>query len=210
MSSRWDQRFFASTRGQIVALLRRTTRTVTEMAAALGLTDNAVRAHLATLERDGMVESRPIRKGVGKPALAYDLTPEADRFFPKAYEPVLGELLGALAERLPPAELDAVLRATAQRLAAGRASAAGTLPERVQAAADALEELGGVARVESADGAHRIRGQSCPLAAAVPEHPELCQMAAVLVSEIAGAPARACCDVGDRPRCCFEVASAGD
>src|SRR5687768_7299583 len=117
MSTRWDQRFFASTRGQIVALLRRATRTVNELAEHLGLTDNAVRAHLATLERDGMVESRPLRKGVGKPALAYDLTSEADRFFPKAYEPVLGELLGALAERLPPAELDAVLRTTAQRLA---------------------------------------------------------------------------------------------
>jgi predicted ArsR family transcriptional regulator len=51
-----DRRFFSSTRGRIVALLRAATRTVDELADALGLTDNAVRAHLVTLERDGLVE----------------------------------------------------------------------------------------------------------------------------------------------------------
>jgi predicted ArsR family transcriptional regulator len=48
-----NQRFFASTRGRIVTLLRRSSHTVEELAQALDLTDNAVRAHLATLERDG-------------------------------------------------------------------------------------------------------------------------------------------------------------
>lgn len=50
-----DERFFASTRGQVVTLLRRGSRTVDELAGTLGLTDNAVRAHLAGLERDGLV-----------------------------------------------------------------------------------------------------------------------------------------------------------
>ena len=53
--SRSDERFFASTRGQIVTLLRRALRTVDELAGELGLTDNAIRAHLAALERDGLV-----------------------------------------------------------------------------------------------------------------------------------------------------------
>src|SRR5215210_9438667 len=88
-AARWDKRFFASTRGRIVALLRRASRTVDELAAALDLTDNAVRAHLATLERDGLVEQRGVRRGRGKPAYAYDLTSEAEALFPKAYEPVL-------------------------------------------------------------------------------------------------------------------------
>ena len=45
-AKRWNERFFASTRGQVVARLRRTPETVNELAAALGLTDNAVRSHL--------------------------------------------------------------------------------------------------------------------------------------------------------------------
>src|SRR5919201_2008502 len=56
------QRFFATTRGQIVLLARRAPRTIDELCQALGLTRNAIRAHLATLERDGLVR----RGGVGR------------------------------------------------------------------------------------------------------------------------------------------------
>ena len=41
-----DKRFFESTRGRIVTLLRGTTETVNELAQQLELSDNAVRAHL--------------------------------------------------------------------------------------------------------------------------------------------------------------------
>ena len=69
-STRWDQRFFASTRGQVVTLLRQGHATVEDLARALGLTDNAVRAHLAALERDGLVVQSGLRRGTGKPAYA--------------------------------------------------------------------------------------------------------------------------------------------
>jgi predicted ArsR family transcriptional regulator len=57
------ERFFGSTRGRLVRLLRGAARTVEELAAALALTDNAVRAHLATLERDGLVQQAGVRRG---------------------------------------------------------------------------------------------------------------------------------------------------
>ena len=53
----WSNRFLSSTRGQVVQLLRRGEATVNELAAALSLTDNAVRSHLSTLERDGLVST---------------------------------------------------------------------------------------------------------------------------------------------------------
>src|SRR2546423_4616771 len=97
----WNQRFFESTRGRIIMLLRRADRTVEELAQALNLTDNAVRAHLATLERDGLVRQRGARRGAGKPAFVYEPTPEAEQLFPKAYGSVLRELLQVLEEDLP-------------------------------------------------------------------------------------------------------------
>jgi predicted ArsR family transcriptional regulator len=60
--SQQNQRFFASTRGQIVILLRREGRTVDELAQILNLTDNAIRAHLMTLERDGIIQQRGTRR----------------------------------------------------------------------------------------------------------------------------------------------------
>src|SRR5687767_4210493 len=96
-----DKRFFASTRGRVTALLRHGDRTVEELAQPLGLTDNAVRAHLATLERDGLVRQAGLRRGTSKPAYAYALTPAPERLFPKAYGTLLRMLLDVHSERLP-------------------------------------------------------------------------------------------------------------
>src|ERR1051326_1108107 len=117
--TRRDQRYFSTTRGQVVSLLRRSSQTVEELATALGLTNNAVRSHLATLERDGLVEQRGVRRGRGKPALMYELTPEGELLFSKAYAPVLAELVDTLEEELGLAEAERLLGVAGRRLAAG-------------------------------------------------------------------------------------------
>ena len=91
MSSAWSLRFLTSTRGRLIALLRRDSHTVDDLASALNLTDNAVRAHLASLERDGIVRQCGVRRdgSVGKLAYAYELTTDAEQFFPKPYATVL-------------------------------------------------------------------------------------------------------------------------
>ena len=114
-----DGKFFESMRGQIVTLLGRSGRTVEELAWVLGFTDNGVRAHLAVLERDGLVRQRgSVRRGSGrgKPAYVYELTSEAEDLSPKAYQRVLGRLLDVLAEQLGPEESDALLRSVGLRL----------------------------------------------------------------------------------------------
>ena len=82
---RRDDQFWASTRGQILVLLRRGTETVNDLAAALGLTDNAVRAHLTALERDGLARRSGTRRGSRKPTVTYALSAEAEQLFPKEY-----------------------------------------------------------------------------------------------------------------------------
>src|ERR687885_813627 len=102
----------------MVTLLRHSGRTVEELARALGLTDNGVRAHLAVLERDGIVRQRgSVRRGSGggKPAYVYELTPEAEGLFRKGYEPVLRQLLNVLAGQLGPEETEALLRRVGRR-----------------------------------------------------------------------------------------------
>src|SRR5690242_17096037 len=98
------KRFLESTRGQIVALLRRGARTVEELARALALTDNAVRNHLATLERDGIVRQDGVRRGqgAGKPAVLYEVRPDAEPLLSRAYAPVLTAMVDVLVDRLPP------------------------------------------------------------------------------------------------------------
>jgi predicted ArsR family transcriptional regulator len=210
LATNWDEKFFESTRGQIVTLLRRSGRTVDELAKALGLTNNGVRAHLATLERDGIVRqhgSVRAASGGGKPAYVYELTLGAEDLFPKAYEPVLRRLLDVIAERLGPEGSEAMLRTTGSRMVEGRSEPAGNVQERLQVAVDVLNELGGLAELESSDGSFVIRGYSCPLAAVTPDHPEVCRMAEALINEVTGVTVHERCDRSVRPRCCFEVAT---
>ena len=212
--SRWDRQFFTSTRGQIVTLLRRTRQTVDDLAARLGLTDNAVRAHLSRLERDGLVQQRGQRRGERRPALVYELTREAEALFPKAYRPALAQLLEVLAQERSPHAVDALLRQTGRRLAEGQARQTGTPSERLESAAGVLGALGGLAEVETdAQGGLALRSFSCPLGELVPAHPEVCRLAEALVGEVSGLDIREVCergDPGEPPRCRFEVVGRVD
>lgn len=201
----WNQRFFESTRGRIILLLRRASQTVEELAQTLDLTDNAVRAHLATLERDGLVEQRGARRGAGKPAYIYALTAGGEGLFPKAYEPVLRELLDTLIARERPEQVEDLLRATGRRMARGLDVRPGDLGARAAAATAALNDLGGLAELEETEREYWIQGQRCPLASLVPDHPQMCQLAGELVSELVGAPARERCDQSTAPRCRFVI-----
>ena len=209
----WDQRFFESSRGKVVTLLRRGGRTVEELARELDLTNNGVRTHLATLERDSIVRQRgSVRRssGGGKPAFVYELTPEAEELFPKAYEPVLSQLLDVLEVQLGPQESEALLRSVGRRIAEGQTVLTDGVRGRLEAAVGVLNELGSLAELEERDGSFVIRGYSCPLAGVASDHPEVCRMAETLLTELAGVPVYEHCDRGERPRCCFEVAPADD
>jgi predicted ArsR family transcriptional regulator len=213
LATHWDERFFESTRGRIVTLLRRSWRTVEDLARALDLTDNGVRAHLAVLERDGIVRQRgSVRRssGGGKPAYVYELTQEGEDLFPKAYEPTLRRLLDVLSERLGPEESEALLRSVGRRLAEDHSTRADGAHARLETAVEVLNELGGLAELEEQGGTLVIRGYSCPLAGVTPYHPEVCRMAEALVAEVGGVSVHERCDRSERPRCCFEIASTGD
>jgi predicted ArsR family transcriptional regulator len=201
-----DKRFFESTRGQIVTILRSAPCTVEELAAKLELTDNAVRAHLLTLERDGLVRQSGLRRGPRKPHFTYILTPQADTLFPKAYDALLNQLIAVLKHRLDQPELEEVLREVGRAIAAGApAGHNASLKARAQNAVKVLEAIGGSAEVEQHEDKFVIRGNGCPLAAAVSVHPEVCRLAETLVSEIVQAPVREHCDRTGRPACRFEI-----
>lgn len=205
--TRWqaNQRFLATTRGQILLLLRRAPHTVDELAQSLHLTDNAIRMHLTILERDGLLEQHGERRGTSKPAAVYALTPEAEQLFPKAYDQILSLLLETLQERMSAEELETLLRVVGRRLA-GRLQDGGAIEqERLARAVEALNDLGGLAELEQRDGNIAIHGYRCPFAAAVPGHPQVCRLAETFLTALIGAPVQAQCDGSVPPHCSFVV-----
>jgi Predicted transcriptional regulator len=206
-----QKRFLGTTRGQIVALLRRGAKTVDELRQALGLTDNAIRSHLSSLERDEMIMQQGVRRGpgAGKPAAVYEINPDAELMLSRAYAPLLGALVDELAATRSHEDAVTLMQAAGRRLAATMPGNSGDPIEvRVAAAAAVLKALGGDAQVEHSEGRSIIRGCGCPLSAVTRGRPEVCQAVQALVAEIVGAPVAECCDRMDRPQCRFEVSTA--
>lgn len=199
-----------ATRRQLLTLLRTGTWTVDELASRLGLTDNAVRFHLAALEVDHTVERRGVRKagGAGQPAVLFALTPAAEEAFSRAYAPVLAACVVELHETMPKPQLLAFLKRVGKRIAGGRARAPGPLAKRVAMASRFLNELGGITVVEESAGSYSIVGKACPLASAVKADSCVCAAVTSLVAEIVDAEVRERCDRSGRPQCCFEISSA--
>ena len=195
-------RFLSLPRRRILAFLRLEDRTVAELARELAVSTNAVRGHLAVLERDGVVAQGEVRReSVGKPAQTYGLSTDGEELFARAYAPMLLAFLDLIGEWDGAEGLTEVLGAVGARLGA---AAAGGGPE--EGAAEALRALAAEVAPDQRGGELTLVVAGCPLAAAVAERPALCDLMAAFVSGAAGAAASERCDrTGARPRCRFAL-----
>lgn len=199
---RLDQ-LIGGTRHEVLELLLRSDRTVQEIAEEIGVSANAIRGHLAALERDGLVvQARARRDTGGKPATLYTLSQDAVELFPKAYAFVLEGLLEVLDQREGP---ERVREALAEVGAHAAVRAEGSDEEKVRAAADALRALGATVEIRREEGHWKVQGFSCPLSSVTAHDERACGLATALVRKTTGASVVKACQRGDRPRCAFEI-----
>ena len=208
-TSRRDSSQQEATRGRLLGLLREGKWTVDDLAARLGLTDNAVRFHLSSLEASGAVRREGVlrKQGAGKPADLYTLTPDTEESFSRAYAPVLAACVAELRETMSTTQLVAFLKRVGRRLARGLPRSSGSLPHRVAGVAELLNALGGVTTVEKSGSSFHIIGRACPLSRAVEADHCVCAAVTALVAEVVDADVAERCDRSGRPRCRFEISS---
>ena len=173
-----DARFFQSTRGRIVAALRRRRASALELAEEFELSANAVRQQLLLLERDGYVVERAVKRGPTKPTYEYSLTPEGEAIFPQQYDRILNAVLREIRESYGPDAVEAIFTRLGERSALniGRRTAGKGPRAKVEALASILREQGVEADVIDIAGGFELREHNCPYAKAVSEHPEICSV----------------------------------
>lgn len=202
----WLERLIGETQLRLLSLLRRSRQTITTLAEALGLTDNAVRMHIAALHRDGIVEQVATQRDTGgKPARIYGLTRAGEELFPKAYALVLGKLVDEIVRTQGSERAIALLRAVGAHAAAEAGRKAATTKQRLEAAAGVFRDLGADIDVQQTPAGWRLQGYGCPLSAVTSGHAEMCELGRAIVEEVVGAPVKEFCQRGDHPRCAFEV-----
>lgn len=180
-------RFFASTRGRIAAALRRRhSASAVELAAELDLSPNAIRQHLAGLQREGLVSERAVRRGKTKPTYEFSLTSDGERLFPQRYDVLLNAVLREV--RAIGGD-DAVLqifermgRRSAEKMAARTAELQGEA--RVGALVDLLREHGVEADYNAEGKTYVISEHNCPYAQTVKEHPQVCSVIHTVLGDL--------------------------
>ncbi len=143
-----------STRREILMTLKkRGGMTADELSEVLGITAMGVRRHLMTLERDGLVEYKPVQRGVGRPSYVYSLTELADDLFPKSYDQFANELLNILRVTDGEEKIEELFAKRMERLQASIEPhlANKDLPEQVAELARIQNEKGYLAEWEQVD-----------------------------------------------------------
>ena len=134
------------TRRRLVHLLKTEgPLTSAQLADRLGLTAMAIRQHLYALQAEKFVtvEERPVP--IGRPAKHWQLTAEADRFFPDAYSELSVSLISAMGDAFGAEGLKRVLETRCARQQAAYA-------ERIRPLASLKEKLQQLARVRTEEG----------------------------------------------------------
>ena len=164
--------------------------TIPELAAAIGLNIETVRAHVNTLIGHGLVRRDGTRStGRGRPEVLHKLTEESDSLFPRRE----GGMLRDLATDLLETGNGQLLHDFIERKIAGdrRESLARVRHlegrERVEEVARIFSELGFMAEVEDVAGVPRLRLCHCPIRELVQATGIPCSAEIKLIEELLGA-----------------------
>ncbi len=207
-------------RKHILAILKEAGgATVAELAEQLQMAPVSVRHHLDILQGDNLIRvGRTERTGsVGRPQQIYELTEEADEFFPDNFALLAAGMVRQLKQLLPPEQVEVVFRSLAKEMTAGIdvvELAQPPLAERLDRVTLFLNDHGYLARWEAAptgdpasgpasdSGEFVLYKHNCPYAGISSEHRELCMMDQLLIDRLVGAPCDRTASVANNDLCC--------
>jgi predicted ArsR family transcriptional regulator len=160
--------------------------TIRELEVLLGMSTTAVREHLTHLETRGLIGTRLVRQGPGRPRLVYSLLPRAQELFPKEYGTLVTLLMRELVNQGHPEQFQALLDAVGARLASeyGIQIGTGSIQERLNRLQTMLSERGIPADIDLESAGLHI--YACPYHSVAQEHPAICTMERGMLQQILG------------------------
>lgn len=184
--------------------------TIRELEDLLEISTTAVREHLTHLEARGMVGTRLVRQGPGRPKLVYSLRPRAHEMFPKEYGKLVVLLLRELASRQDTQQLQILLAAVGAQLAKEYHSRIGDggIEERLQRLYAEITERGIPIDLnpQGTSGETQMQLYACPYHDVAREHPAICEMERDMFEQVLGKSIRLEGTIREGKRnCCFVV-----
>ena len=162
---------------------------VEALSQSLDISRNAVRQHLAGLERDGLVSRGKTQSSGGRPEHLYVLTDAGNERFPRQYSWFSEMLLQLLQAEAGPAKLDEKLAELGRSIGlsmASRLSEAVGSEGRIAAIAAIMQEIGYDAVAKTAGGEQVIEAHNCVFHKLAAKCPEVCSFDIALLSTCSG------------------------
>jgi predicted ArsR family transcriptional regulator len=151
---------------------------VSEMAKRLGVTEMAVRRHLNTMERDGLIEAAISRQAMGRPSHLYSLTVLADDLFPKNYHLLTLDLLDELLAHAGEEQVNRLFEGRKEKMLDKYADQmkGQTLEERVSELTEIQNAGGYMANWEKKENGEYVLNEfNCPIAQVANRYEEACK-----------------------------------
>jgi predicted ArsR family transcriptional regulator len=164
--------------------------TIEELSQALAISRNAVRQHLAGMERDGLLIQSGTRPTGGRPEQLYMLADKGRELFPRQYSWFSRLLIESIREQAGSEGLGNRLADLGNQVASqlrSQSPAPAEPPLRAGRLAELMTDLGYGAKASTgADGSPTIEANNCVFHDLAARYPEVCRFDLALMSTFVG------------------------
>ncbi len=150
--------------------------TVDDLALAADVSPVTVRHHLNSLQAEGLLKARSIRRKVGRPYYIYRLSDKGHELFPQRYLRLSSMLLDELKDRFPKEVVAELFNSVVERIVQEhRVHFEGlTFEEKLNYLVGLLADEGFLATWEVTEEGYQITEYSCPYYSVGRKHSEVC------------------------------------
>jgi len=167
--------------------------------------------HINVLQRDGLLESKAVRQGVGRPRNVFTLRASAYEKFPQGYHRLSDRLLEILKSRMTEADIQALFERIGADIATEHAMnmQGKPLEQKIDTLIGLLGEEGFMSRLEKVGADDFVLTQvNCPYQYVATRHPEVCELDLQLMNTVLGtAVQREACVANGDAACTFHIRS---
>lgn len=180
-----------STRETILDAIKQANEaTVDDLAEAADVSPVTVRHHLNSLQAEGLLEIRSIRRKVGRPYYVYSLSTKGHELFPQRYVRLSSLLLDELKARFPAETVTELFNSVVERIVAEHQDRFQGLAfeERLDYLVKVLAQEGFLASWEQTDVGYQLTEYSCPYFSIGQQHSEVCSFDKQLMMTVLNTP----------------------
>lgn len=164
--------------------------TVEDLAEAADVSPVTVRHHLNSLQAEGLLETRSVRRKVGRPYYVYRLSDKGNELFPQRYLRLSNLLLEELKRRFSPEVVNEIFGNVVDGIVADyqKDLESLSLEERLDYLVQMLADEGFLAAWIKDESGYQLTEYSCPYFSVGQNHNEVCNFDRELMVRVLNAP----------------------